>query len=391
MKGIRLLHEDGKPKPWLVYVNPSVFGKRKRERFKTKAEAQSKIRVLENRVINKERVALDPEVHNIVAVFQDKFTPDEWREILENAVAKYKQGGGSIGSIGDLYLAEQERALKRGSISEIFVKHIRGRLPKFKDFFGNTPCRDITQEMVEQFVDKHLDEGKAKRTIKNYCALGSAIFNYGIRRRYLEHNPVKEVNLGSCKSEVGILTPKELQLLLNHSCHFMQVWLMFGSFGGLRSSEISLVDWDDVDLDEGQFYVKGKKNVCAERWVTLSPPLKDFCKKILEVDDPPTGPIMAGMANGSIERRRDKAMKKSGVKIPRNAARHSYASHHLVHYKEPNVTAAEMGHVGPQMTFAAYRKAVKKSDAAIYWNVRIDKPLPIEPVEGRKSRWARAA
>ena len=42
MKGIRLIHEEDKDQPWLVYVNPTVFGKRRRKRFKTKAEALNK-------------------------------------------------------------------------------------------------------------------------------------------------------------------------------------------------------------------------------------------------------------------------------------------------------------------------------------------------------------
>ena len=42
------------------------------------------------------------------------------------------------------------------------------------------------------------------------------------------------------------------------------------AFGGLRSDEIPLVSWEDVDMDEGQFYVPGRKNVCAERWVTMT-------------------------------------------------------------------------------------------------------------------------
>ena len=100
---------------------------------------------------------------------------------------------------------------------------------------------------------------------------------------------------------------------------------------------------------------------------------------------------MGGMTNASIIRRREKAMEATGIKIPRNALRHSFASHHLVHYNSPNTTAALMGHVGPQQTFTTYRRAVKKSQALIYWNVRVGKPLAQEPVEGRKTRWLKAA
>ena len=150
---------------------------------------------------------------------------------------------------------------------------------------------------------------------------------------------------------------------------------MLGAFGGLRSSEIPLVSWEDVDMDEGQFYVPGRKNVCAERWVTMTPPLKDYFKKMFDLDNPPKGLIMAGLQETAIRRKRAKAKEKSGIQVPVNALRHSYASHHLVHYGDPMVTARN-GPCYSAINFAAYRRAVKKTTAAIYWNVRIDKPYP---------------
>ena len=207
----------------------------------------------------------------------------------------------------------------------------------------------------------------------------------------LTTNPTKAASIVTVKPEVGILTPPQMQQLLNASDHYMQAWFMFGAYAGLRSSEISLISWEDVDLDEGQVYVPGKKNICAERWVTLTAPLKDYCQKMLSGKNPPEGLVMAGLANTSIHQRRKKAVKDTGIKIPRNALRHSFASHHLVHFNSPNTTAALMGHVGPQQTFTAYRRAVKKSQALIYWNVRVGKPLAQEPVEGRKTRWLKAA
>ena len=50
--------------------------------------------------------------------------------------------------------------------------------------------------------------------------------------------------------------------------------------------------------------------------------------------------------------------------------RHSFGSHHLVHFEKADTTATEMGHIGPQQTFKAYRKAVLKSQAAEYFAIR---------------------
>lgn len=393
VKGIYLKKTKFEENPWQVNVDKKHFGKRIRERFKTKALAETAILKYENKLREKERVPLDPEIHKVIAGYQNDFAPDELREILETAVQKYKQGKGTIGDMGDRYLASKEKALELGAVSDKFVYDIKIRLPKAKAFFGNTPACEITSEMVTDYaLWLKKEHGFAPTTIRNFVKKElSSIFHYAINSGYLTHNPVKAAAIVHEKPKVGILNAPELQQLLDASCHFMQVWFMFGAFGGLRSSEIRLVSWEDVDLDEGQFYVPGKKNVCAERYVDLTPPLKDFCKKLLESDNPPEGMIMGGMTNASIIRRREKAMDATGIKIPRNALRHSFASHHLVHFNSPNTTAALMGHVGPQQTFTAYRRAVKKSQALIYWNVRVGKPLAPEPVEGRKTRWLNAA
>jgi len=393
VKGIYLKKTKFEENPWQVNVDKKHFGKRIRERFKTKALAETAILKYENKLREKERVPLDPEIHKVIAGYQNDFAPDELREILETAVQRYKQGKGTIGDMGDRYLASKEKALELGAVSDKFVYDIKIRLPKAKAFFGNTPACEITSEMVTDYaLWLKKEHNFAPTTIRNFVKKElSAIFHYAINSGYLTYNPVKAAAIVHEKPKVGILNAPELQQLLDASCHFMQVWFMFGAFGGLRSSEISLVSWDDVDLDEGQFYVPGKKNVCAERYVDLTAPLKDFCKKLLESDNPPEGLIMGGMTNASIIRRRDKVMGQTGIRIPRNALRHSFASHHLVHFNSPNTTAALMGHVGPQQTFTAYRRAVKKSQALIYWNVRVGKPLDPEPVEGRKSRWLKAA
>ena len=164
--------------------------------------------------------------------------------------------------------------------------------------------------------------------------------------------------------------------MLTNADWAMRAWIMFGAFGGCRSSEIRLLRWEDVRLEDNQFYIPGKKNVCAERWVTLTPPLRDYCEQMLT---PPAnaeenwkreGLIMRGMYMSSIIRRREKLFKKAGISIPRNALRHSFGSHHLVEYGNPMVTAAEMGHYSPQTTFAYYRKAVRASQAEKFWAVR---------------------
>lgn len=391
VKGIYLKKTNFEQNPWQVCVDKRHFGKRIRERFPTKQLAHTALVKYENMLREKERVPLDPEIHKVISNYQTIFSADELREILEGAVARKKLGDGTIGDFGDRYLAHKEDAFELGAVSKKFVDDIRVRLPRAKRFFKDTPAQDITSEMITKYALWLKKEGLAPTTIKNYVKKElSAIFNYGINCGQLTRNPTKAATIVTAKPKVGILTPPEMQQLLDASDHYMQAWFMFGAYAGLRSSEISLISWEDVDLDEKQVYVPGRKNVCAERFVNLTPPLEDYCRKMLEGDNPPEGLVMAGLANTSIHQRRKKVVKATGIKIPRNALRHSFASHHLVHYGNPKLTACEMGHSTEQMTFNTYRKAVKKSQAMIYWTALIAKPLPQEPTQAQE-RLAEAA
>jgi len=243
---------------------------------------------------------------------------------------------------------------------------------------GDLPIQSIGTDMLDAYINKRLADrntgGKktSPRTVKNEVATLSALFNFAIERDYLIKNPCRKLKLPDYKAPVGICKPEELVTLLAHADHHIQCWIMFGAFGGLRSSEIHRMNWGDVRLDENQFYICGSKNDGAERWVRLTPPLKAFCEDILNADNPPTGLVMGGMVQQTQTRKIEKVYTAAGVRIPRNGLRHSFGSHHLVAYNNPSNTATEMGHVGPQQTFKAYRKAVLKSQAEDFFAIRCD-------------------
>ena len=108
-----------------------------------------------------------------------------------------------------------------------------------------------------------------------------------------------------------ICKPEELESLLEHGCHHVQAWIMFGAFGGLRSSEIRLMKWEDVRLDENQFFIAGTKNENAERFVKLTAPLKAYCKDMLEGDKPAKGLVFGGLSDAQRQKLMELAYEKS--------------------------------------------------------------------------------
>ncbi|MDG2213483.1 MAG: tyrosine-type recombinase/integrase, partial [Verrucomicrobiota bacterium] len=370
MKGIKLRKSESSTMPWEVYVSKSVFGKKIRKRFENRADAQSQVDLYETKVLNNGRQELDPDLHKLVALYQDKMTVPQFATMLEEGVRRYSVTALPLGTLVQEYLALQTRLFERGSVGQCHINTVNYLAPKLVESLDNPLVRDIDTEMIEEMVDQRLASTNKKgkkvspRSVRNEVNQLSAIFNYGIGKKYVTDNPTLKVNLPSYKPEVGICQPEDLENLLSHACHYIQCWIMFGAFGGLRSSEIFRMKWSDVRLDEGQFYIEGSKNEGAERWIKMTPPLMDFCKAILEGEDVPSGLVMGGMTSQTQQRKIEAAYKKAGYRIPKNGLRHSFGSHHLVYYQNADNTANEMGHIGPTMTFKAYRKAVLKSQAA---------------------------
>ena len=475
MSKIRLIERDTtKPKKddpsrmayrykWEVQAPAKLFGKRIRQYFKTKEQANDYRLELENKLQNSRLAPLDEAVHLCAYRFQKTLTVDQMEVALSNAVEHFSQSNKPLKDFADGYLAELKKSFDRGIIGQTHLKGQKHRAAKVVTWLGNPKIRDISKEMIEDFVDDRLDAGLKGTTIRTYAGCLSTILHRAVDSGVINRHPMKNVKLPKANAEVCILTPGQLQALLNKARTSMDdrgpwfaltntelqklVWckpvtevaeemgvsdvavskrcrkvgiktptpgfwnkvragklphpegkhegnghvidavllskndpanipaimiprLMFGAFAGLRSSEIQRLTWEDVKLELGQLYVSPGKTKNAERWVVLTPPLLDWCEKLLAAGA--TGLVLQGASEDVINGLQQKLCEAAGVAIPQNALRHSYGSHHLVHYDNAGNTATEMGHYSAQMTFAAYRRAVTKVQAKDYWDIRVE-------------------
>jgi len=394
--GIKVTKVDGKTeRPWLVNVAKKCFGKQIRKRFKTKAQADAQAHAYALKMNQKECTPLDPEIHQVAALFQNKLSASQFMAALTKAEERLKLSRCTFEELAEEYQEAKKLDFELGTISQLHWENIEKHTRQLIEDFGNqvagVPVYDLEKSDVEKYVRRQLTTprettGKpfSPRTVQGYMEKLRAYFNYGIEKGYMEKNPTKGVKLPTYKAKVGICLPDELQKLLNHADHYIQCHIMFGAFGGLRSSEIRRMNWNDVRLDEGQFYIEGTKNSHAERWVKLTPPLMDCCKQLLESENPPKGLVTGGMTDNAIWQRLQYLHKICGVRIPKNGLRHSYGSHSLVAYNNPAHTATEMGHTTPTQTFKAYRKAVRKAQADEYFALRCEAKPPAPGFDTKK-------
>jgi len=372
------VHETGNVSNYEVCLpaTASADGKRIRKRFKRRADAVHEANQLNIKLETDNIAPLQNEIHHIAARYQDKLTPAQFEEALADKAQLIGMATITLSELGNEFIKAQEDLQKLGAVGDLYITDINCRIPKLVGWLGNPEARAITKEMVDDFVKARLNAennaGKkaSPRTVKNYVDTLSAVLNYGIKQDYLYKNVTLDVKLAKYKAPVHICKPEELESLLEHGCHHVQAWIMFGAFGGLRSSETHLMKWENVRLDENQFFIGGTKNENAERFVELTAPLKAYCKAMLEGSKPAKGLVFGGLSDGQRQKLMELAYKKADCRIKRNALRRSFGSYHLVAFEKPENTATEMGHASPTQTFKAYRKAVLKSQAQEFWKIR---------------------
>lgn len=357
----------------MVTAPAKLFGKRLRKYFKVRADAEAYRATLLAELDSHRLAPLDRDIHLIASRFQSEFTPAQFEATLSQAVAERTHANPPLGVLLDAHLAEQETAHQRNALALTTIKGLRVRVPQLRARFGTVPVRELGRDDVDAFISDELAKGSAPRTVRNLVAVLSAVLSQAIRDELIRVNPADRAKLPRPVVPVSILTPSQLRPLIKHADPRTRHWIMFGAFAGLRSSEIVRLTWDDIDPDEGQLYVAPGKTKNAERWVTLTPPLVAYLESpVIEAEMSRSGTDrrVLNACDAHLRRLRETTYAKATQRVPRNALRHSYGSHHLVGYGNPAGTAMEMGHYSPQQTFAAYRRAVKKKQAAQYWALR---------------------
>jgi len=349
-----------------VIVPARAFGKRVRKRFTSKTKAEAYRREVLAKLDSATLAPLQRDIHLIASRYQSEFTAEGFEHALSHAIASRSLANPPLGELLATHLESQEKAFKRGAITLTTVRDDRTRTRALSKWLGTHLIRGFNRGHIEAFIALRLDEGFAPRSVRNWLRLLSTVCKRAVLDGLLSANPVSLVSRPKCGGRVSIVTPANLQKLIDHAHPITRHWLMFGAFAGLRTSEVDRLQWEDVRPDEGQLYVREGKTRNAERWVDLTPPLLDY----LYHRHPESGLVMGGRADSTLLRYKRATYKAAGYEVPKNALRHSFGSHHLVGFGDPAKTATEMGHYSPQQTFNAYRRAVTKTQATAYWAIR---------------------
>ena len=152
------------------------------------------------------------------------------------------------------------------------------------------------------------------------------------------------------------------RLLKTSGGHLATPFLAIAAFAGLRSSEISRLDWKNVNFERG--FIEVRAETCKTRARRLVP-ISDNLTAWLKPFALPSGPVVPyrGIANVFA-----RIAVRAGVEWKKNALRHSFVSYRLAQTSDPARTALEAGH-DQNILFRHYREVVTPQMSAKWFAI----------------------
>ena len=226
--------------------------------------------------------------------------------------------------------------------------------------------REISPSVIKTFLGALYQRKLTKSTMMRKIASIRAFFKYLVREGCIGFNPAEMIQSPRSEKHIPTVLPREeIQALLaaEYGNDFYGrrdravMELLYSS--GIRANELSKLDMDDVDFNQGLIKVKGKGK--KERIVPVGGPALSALKKYIEIRTEimkkgaarPTNefPVFLGrlgtrLTTRSIGRIVDKYVLKSGVhkKISPHTLRHTFATHLMEGGADLRVIQEMLGH-----------------------------------------------
>ena len=258
-----------------------------------------------------------------------------------------------------------------------YLKALRCTYKNFKQAFVDKYIHEITRAEIEAWINaRQITKNKADNageqrlsplTKRNYIRDLGMLFRFAVREGHCAENVVERIRKPSLiEKPIEIFSVMDAMRILSAAHQFdsaLVPYLAIGFFAGLRSSELEVLDWNEISLHGKRIEVKAENaKTSRQRYVAISENLHAWLKPHEKME----GCIVAP---GWRDRLQKLAKGAEFEKWPRNGLRHSFGSYHFAFHQNSNLTATEMGHENTKMLFAHYRALVTNEDAARFWNI----------------------
>lgn len=130
--------------------------------------------------------------------------------------------------------------------------------------FGKRFVDEINEGDILAFRTQRKNDGLCNRAVNIDLALVRQVFKFAVAKGYASFNPTLAVkSLRQVIKDHPLITPEEMERFMmeagkTRTGFQLVVWLKLRAFTGLRPRESLYLEWQDVDIDKEQIFVRSK-------------------------------------------------------------------------------------------------------------------------------------
>lgn len=246
--------------------------------------------------------------------------------------------------------------------------NLRTRVSIFASTTGNVPLSAITPDSIDAYL---AGRRVTQRSRKNDHLAISRFLSWCCERprRWIDHNPARDVKVKVAGDGAApeVLSLREVTRLLAAAKRYkggrFAPYVATALFAGLRPTELSRLQWAQVNLDDGEIRLeKGQTKTKRPRVVTIGEPLASWLRWC-----DAKGHREFSFSNWQ---REFKALRHAAKlsRWPDDVLRHSAISHHFRRGGSYGLTAEWAGN-SEAVIKAHYQGRVSSEETAKFWNL----------------------
>lgn len=156
-------------------------------------------------------------------------------------------------SVVELWQADKQQFVKKSTFAAYSLLIANHLLPAFSE------ANDISEEDVQQFVFKKLNEGLSQKSVKDILIVLKMILRYGAKHNLIEHRQI-EIRFPTERErqEVEVLSKanqRKIMEFVKSNFTFQNLGIYICLSAGLRIGEVCALTWNDIDAEQGVIYV----------------------------------------------------------------------------------------------------------------------------------------